>query len=352
MKKRLSPFSREFWLEKGLTEEEADFKRNSFRPIRKEYWLLKGHSEEKAIELAAEQKRLNNIKGSLKASQRSPEQIRKDSPRCAEYWLAKGYSEKEAKEKISKLQSTFSLEKCIEKHGVIKGTEIWENRQIKWQNTLSNKSSEETADINNKKNALQLCNFSSIDECIDRLNKTRNMNLFKTSEEFVSHIENVVLKKSHYLKYLSVEEFVEMTIPKIQKEIFQTLGINIFDSIRHLFLDKKEYMVLTAQKQSFRKRTEEGLLRSSFEIYFYEKVKENFPNIAMRVDKPYPDSKMRFDFEINGTFIEICPMIHTDEKYLEKMKKKKKLFGSVLLSSIEEIDSYIERMAFFDESNN
>lgn len=352
MKKRLSPFSREFWLEKGLNIEEADFKRNSSRPIKKEYWLVRGHSEEESIKLAEEQKRENDLKGAKKSRERSAEERRKTSVRCIEFYLESGYSEEEARKKISKLQSTFSLEKCIKRHGIIKGTEIWENRQIKWQNTLSKKTTEEISDINNKKNCLKLCNFSSIDECIERLNKTRNMNLFKTSEEFASYIENVILKKSNYLKYLSEEEFVETRVSKIQREIFETLGINIFDSIRHLFLNKKEYMVITGHKQSLRKRTEEGYLRSSFEIYFYDKVKEKFPDISMKVDKPYPDSKMRFDFEINGTFIEICPMIHNDKKYSEKMKKKKKLFGCVLLSSIEEIDRYIERMAFFDESNN
>jgi hypothetical protein len=50
-----------------------------------------------------------------------------------EYWLKKtnGNLEK-AKKLYSNRQSTFSLKKCIEKHGKEKGTEIWLDRQEKW----------------------------------------------------------------------------------------------------------------------------------------------------------------------------------------------------------------------------
>jgi hypothetical protein len=58
-------------------------------------------------------------------------------------WMKKGYSEEEAKIKLSKHQSTFSLEKCIEKYGLEKGSEIHKKRQEKWIRTLNNKSEEE-----------------------------------------------------------------------------------------------------------------------------------------------------------------------------------------------------------------
>ena len=52
-----------------------------------------------------------------------------------EYWLKKtnGNLEK-AKELLSQRQSTFSLNKCVEKYGKEKGTQIWLNRQEKWHN--------------------------------------------------------------------------------------------------------------------------------------------------------------------------------------------------------------------------
>lgn len=50
--------------------------------------------------------------------------------------MKKGYNEDEAKEIISKNQCTFSLDICIKKYGEIKGKEIFENRQNKWQKSL------------------------------------------------------------------------------------------------------------------------------------------------------------------------------------------------------------------------
>lgn len=48
------------------------------------------------------------------------------------YWLKQGFTEEEAKERISERQRTFSLEKCIEKHGDELGRKVWLDRQEKW----------------------------------------------------------------------------------------------------------------------------------------------------------------------------------------------------------------------------
>jgi hypothetical protein len=58
-------------------------------------------------------------------------------PSNKEYWIKLGYSEKESIRKVSKRQTTFSKEICIEKHGSEKGTEIWLDRQEKWQDSLN-----------------------------------------------------------------------------------------------------------------------------------------------------------------------------------------------------------------------
>jgi hypothetical protein len=57
-------------------------------------------------------------------------------PTRIEYWIKKGYTEEESKNIISKNQSTFSLKKCIEKHGEENGTKKWIERQEKWQKSL------------------------------------------------------------------------------------------------------------------------------------------------------------------------------------------------------------------------
>lgn len=49
-----------------------------------------------------------------------------------EYWIARGYTEEEAKQKLIERQRTFTLEKCIEKHGEVKGRQVHAARQEKW----------------------------------------------------------------------------------------------------------------------------------------------------------------------------------------------------------------------------
>ena len=65
------------------------------------------------------------------------------NPLSVNYYTSKGFSLDEAKQKIKERQSTFSLKKCIERYGLEKGKEIFENRQRKWQNTLNNLPQEE-----------------------------------------------------------------------------------------------------------------------------------------------------------------------------------------------------------------
>ena len=81
------------------------------------------------------------------------------------------------------------------------------------------------------------------------------------------------------------------------------------------------------------------------EIYFYEKLKEKFPNISFTIEGKYKNSNMRYDFNVFGDYIEICPLYgqKNQEKYTMKMDKKMNLFNSLLLKSTKEIDEYLER---------
>ena len=50
-----------------------------------------------------------------------------------EYWLNKTNGNlEEAQKLLSQRQTTFSLKKCVEKHGKENGTQIWLSRQEKW----------------------------------------------------------------------------------------------------------------------------------------------------------------------------------------------------------------------------
>lgn len=55
-----------------------------------------------------------------------------------EYWLNKGYNEEESIKLLKDRQTTFSLNKCIEKFGEIEGNIIFNKRQDKWLDSLLN----------------------------------------------------------------------------------------------------------------------------------------------------------------------------------------------------------------------
>jgi len=79
------------------------------------------------------------------------------------YWIKLGFSEAEAKEQISNRQRTFTIEKCIEKYGEVKGTQRWVDRQELWHNSC-------------KKN--RRCGFSMISQTLfwEIFNKLININ--------------------------------------------------------------------------------------------------------------------------------------------------------------------------------
>lgn len=54
-----------------------------------------------------------------------------------QYYINKGYSIEESEKLLKERQSTFSLEKCVEKHGESEGINIFNKRQNKWQDTLN-----------------------------------------------------------------------------------------------------------------------------------------------------------------------------------------------------------------------
>lgn len=68
-----------------------------------------------------------------------------------EYYLNQGMSEEDARAALKERQTTFNLEKCIERYGAKEGPRIWKERQDKWQDTLTSKSQEEIDDINRRK---------------------------------------------------------------------------------------------------------------------------------------------------------------------------------------------------------
>lgn len=97
----------------------------------KEFWISRGFTEEEAINKVSEIQSKN-------ANKIDKSKVRERSKRCKEYWLSRGFTEEEAIENIKNIQTTFSLEICINKYGEVEGRKIFNERQLKWQQTLTN----------------------------------------------------------------------------------------------------------------------------------------------------------------------------------------------------------------------
>jgi len=112
--------------EKGYTEEEIT--EICLTPANVRFWIKKGYSEDEAVEMVSK-----NAK--YAASCVDPEKVITSTKLV--YWTNMGYTEEEAIKLRSKRQSTFSLSKCIEKYGEEEGVKRFNDRQLKWQKSLS-----------------------------------------------------------------------------------------------------------------------------------------------------------------------------------------------------------------------
>lgn len=102
----------------------------------------------------------------LKAKMVEKKRQNHTNPLSIDYYTSKGYSEEEAKQLLKERQSTFSLEKCIEKYGEEEGHRKFNERQEKWQNNLNSKPEEEIKRINASKisQSRNICSYSKISQ--------------------------------------------------------------------------------------------------------------------------------------------------------------------------------------------
>jgi hypothetical protein len=103
----------------------------------------------------------DDVEAGIAATLAKTKQTWKDNPDCRstniEYWLARGLTEQEARRALKERQSTFSIQKCIERHGEAEGTRIWKERQQKWQAKLTAKSEDEQIRITKSKATFEKC---------------------------------------------------------------------------------------------------------------------------------------------------------------------------------------------------
>jgi hypothetical protein len=272
---------------------------------------------------------------------------------CIEYYLKRGYTEKEAKILISERQKTFTIEKCIEKHGIIEGTKIWEDRQKRWQKTLSNKPQTEIDEINKKKNIIYAMKVKGYDnKCIVENIENRSRikkKLFHTLESFEERIKEDIQQNKigdfiHIKEIISLYTHSQFMILNIEDPfVFMSNYLNVVDNYDNGCVKQLN------KYNNFTLRVNEGMLRSSYEILFYELLCHK--NIEFILDKQYPQKtntkKLRFDFYLPkyDLYIEISPRFTTDETIRNKVLVKQSLFGCIILKTKNEIYEFVDSLS-------
>jgi len=131
---------------RGSYESGIRKKTNYFTGFSVDYYISIGYTNEEA-NIKVSENRKKQQEGTALAISTNPD----TSPLRIGYYINKGMSEDEAKEALRIRQTTFSLEICIEKYGEEEGKKVWQERQDKWQDTLTSKSPEEILRINKLK---------------------------------------------------------------------------------------------------------------------------------------------------------------------------------------------------------
>lgn len=283
-----------------------------------------GWEEENILNFISE-KQKNNYKILAKKKNENPEMYQGMNNTRIEYWIKKGYSNDDAKKMLSKRQSTFNKEICITKYGEEKGIEVFNNRQIKWVNTL--KKLPNYSEIQKKKNVYDY-NTKNLDD------------MFKYAN-FTEKHKNVILKN---INNPSVEDFVDKVLDEIDVKRYS----DITPFYNSNLLSKKYNKSNIELKDIFVKKAF-GDLQSSFygtPVYYnkirFKSLKEyelaiflESKNISYIYEKNYPNSLFKFDFFIpdKNLYIEYYGMLDSKKeenlnelqrKYKEKMIMKNK----------------------------
>ena len=176
----------------------------------------------------------------------------KPSSNKIEFWTNKGLSEEDANILLSERQSTFSLEKCIEKHGNEKGLFVFNERQKNWQETLNSKSDKEIKLINSSKS-------SSLDMCIKR---------YGLEVGTLFH-NNINKKKSETLISLNKEKRLRLNIFEDDSKKYSKLVRRLTEK------EYKEKEHIINNKNNLRSRTDYHL---DHKLSIYNAFIENIPS--------------------------------------------------------------------------
>lgn len=252
------------------------------------------------------------------------------SKRSIEYWKLNSNTQEEAIAGHKNYQTMFSLEKCIQKYGHDRGAEIWNDRQVRWQQSIKQKDN--YGDICKRRSLLRKDYLISKYgnswklKTLEGFNKPSYfLDSNKALYELLSPNERTHWKLGTFInrvpKYIwvinEVESIDEKTI--LIKNMLDHYGIILIDTIQ----SKSRF-------KSYMKYVDEGVLLSSNEIYFYSLLKEY--NVQFTLNRRYPNSKLRYDFYLTDYDIYVELTTNLSTKNIEKLRRKALVHDFVLLT--------------------
>jgi hypothetical protein len=307
-----SPMNIDYWIGKGFTKDESIYKIRSQRKLNLEYWISRGYTESEAIDKRSEYQSIQSRKISIKKIA-DPQKYKGISETQIEYWIRRGFSEEDAKSAVSKRQQTFTLQKCLERHGEEKGRKVWEERQNKWVESLSRSYDGVTGksiSINDK------ISKYDVDRLIDSIT-IKNKDLFKRLFRECETIECFVKK---YMDYVNSNTPIdEISIYRILRQILTLKVLYVFYNT-----NRSEIMSLIIPKIVRIKTSYSNIswfnghvCRSDSEYIIANFLFRN--DIKYEYEKRYPNSKMKCDFFLTDYNIYIEYLGMRIDSYKTKM---------------------------------
>ena len=284
------------------------------------YWKNRGYNDiESSIKIVKKQKELG--KKFAEKLEKSPENYITRTPSQIGYWLNKGYTQEEALLKRSSFQSTFSLNKCIEKFGRQHGIEIWQERQDKWQKSIGN-----TKNITWLTQS-QSTSFSDYEKRygndwvkikLEQITKNTKTSAFMI--ELYSKIIRIKEKNIDINDFLNSLDIKELRKYAANKCIQYLTKYDYFQILSNYMKENNIHKIKTRYGNCY--YTKGKYYKSDGEFSIGQFLENN--NIEFETQKRYKNSKRFSDFYIPSikTYFELCGMYYSDDNDLYYLKRK------------------------------
>jgi hypothetical protein len=312
------------------------FHQNANSRLSKEFWFNRGYTEEDTILKIKQLQSTNSLTYANKRREK-PEVYFESNPNRKEYWMKKNYSEEEAQKIIKKRQSR-NLEYYQKKYGNDQGLEKYKDRNERWLYSI-NRSRGITWDSNSTSLAHSKYQERYGEEwLLVKIKHTKN----KKRRKLLSIIHDIVYvqKKDLYLFFLnsSVENVFELSKESI---LMYLVKFNHFELMSNWMFHNKVDRIKRGEKYGYvyyiggkyYQSTGEYLIGSYLEAH----------NISFELHKRYKGTNRVSDFYINelDLYVELTGM-PTSTYELKRKQLAKTTYKIIWSSDHEHIIRYID----------